>query len=703
MRGKLLFLIAVLLLVFCCAFALAEPEGPVDPDLEMIEVWSQVESPKYSVLYSTRNYSPKSADTVVWSWDNPPDPEDIGYDQNNITFTVHASDGETYLYEYYFGENGSVFGNSWVVYRQQLSTLNSFTICPILVADDYLVIANVYDITDTKKTNRLHQLQYRFSMPEDAEHPTVETLCDEVLAGCQATTQFDIALYLHDWITHHMYYDNSKRFYGAEGALKRGYGTCDSYSKAYYLLLEKAGIPVVRISSNNHAWVRIKLDNVWYQIDPTWDDPVSSNIAVTGNENHEYFCVTDALMLASGHNYTPDSSAPCESLTMNYFAVRGGWEDWQIGFLDELRAGMQLGRPGLGASCPGETMRHLKILCSILNEQPQWTADMADGQSLIFQYNYGDTIFSVALADAGTLSGYWLYELTDQGAIVKAWLGVRAALSIPAAFGEQSVTGIGERAFRGDTRLTNLSVPQSLLSIGEQALDGCTNLTNLTFPETVNMIGSEALPEGTLLTCARNSSLAQALGGAGYPFADSLEPEWKLQWVEDEVLAALQYNGMTDVTDLPEGVNGLGNLDLGGALLLRADTVVWTDTDGLSVDPPAIVLCGNGSTALEAWCSLNDVSLLTEADRTTLPAALSAIEAEAFSGAAFRWVVIPEGTTSIGANSFAGCNQLKLVSIPSSVHEIGDGAFGNGVFFLTTAGSDAETWAVANGLTPLTE
>ena len=703
MRGKLLLTLAAMLLLFCCAFAVAEsePEGPVDPDRGMIEIWAEIEPRGIPAVHTKRTYSTKSAETVTWSWDDLP--QDIGYDQTGVTFTALASDGSPYLYEFYFGEDGSVFGNSWVVYRQQLSALNSFTICPIVVPDDYIVIANVYAVTDTKKTNRLYQLQHRFTVQEDAQHPALDAICDQVLAQCQGGSQFDTALNLHDWLTHHAYYDNSKRYYGADGVLKRGLGTCDSYSKAYYLLLQKAGIPVSRISSNNHAWVRIYLDGAWYQVDPTWDDPVYSNVAITGHESHEYFCVTDYLMLASNHSYTPDSSAPCESLTMNYFAIRGGWENWQIGFLDELRAGMQLGRPGLGASCPGETMRHLMILCSILNEQPQWTLDMADGQSLVFRYDYGDTVFSAALADAGTLSGYWLYELTDDGAKVNAWLGVRESLTIQPTLGGQPVTAIGDRAFRGDTRLTNLFVPQSLQALGEQALDGCTGLVSLALPETVRLIGAEALPAGTLLTCARDCDLAKALGGANYAFRDSENTDWILQWEDDEVLAARIYEGEADAAVLPAGVNGLGALDLGNARLLRANPIVWTDTDALSSDPPAIVLCGSSSRALEDWCDLNSVILLTDADRTTLPAALNAIDPEAFSGAAFRWVVIPDGCVSVGAGAFADCGGLRLVTVPASVTSIGDGAFESGVYFLTPPGSYADGWAGMNGVIPLAE
>ena len=674
---RILFLTAVILIVFCCAYALAEdPEGPVNPERMIVENHSQVEGSAYPILRSSRLFSLASTDEVTWTMYRT---GTVGYNSTCV-FNVEASDGGSYQYEFYFGEYNSIFGNSWVVYCQRMSTLNTFSLCPIVVPGEYRVIVNVYDIEGKK---RLKQLQYRYVVEEDEDHPSLDTICDNILAECLGATDFDTALNLHDWITHHAYYDNSLSYYGADGVLVRGYGVCDSYSKAYYLLLDKAGIPVARQGGNNHAWNRICLDGQWYQVDTTWDDnaPKTCVSPVSGLENHEYFCITDALMKASGHTYNIDDGYACESLTMNYFAVRGSWDEWQIGFLDELRAGMALGRPGLGALCPEETMRHLTILCSILNEQPEWTADMAEGQSLLFRYDYGDSVFSVALADAGSLSGNWMVTLADGSATVGAWLGVRTVLAVPTTLEGMPVTAIADRVFFGDTHINSLSLPQTITSIGESAL-----------------------PEGYVLTCGKSTSLAKALGSAGYTFIDPEIPDWMLQWTTDEVLAAVSYSGGTDTVSLPEGVNGLGVLDLGDTALLRTgNAVIWTNTDSAALSAPAILLCSSSNEALAEWCDLNGTVLLTESDRTILPGSLQTIEEEAFYGDGFRWVVIPAQCTEIGESAFAGCDSLVLVEVPMNTTSIGDNAFTAGTYLLTPSGSDAATWAAANGLNVLTE
>jgi len=61
--------------------------------------------------------------------------------------------------------------------------------------------------------------------------------------------------------------------------------------------------------------------------------------------------------------------------------------------------------------------------------------------------------------------------------------------------------------------------------------------------------------------------------------------------------------------------------------------------------------------------------------RLELPADLTVIEAEAFSGnVQITHVTIPDGVTAIGARAFAGCTNLVSVSLPAGA-DVGEGAF----------------------------
>lgn len=95
-----------------------------------------------------------------------------------------------------------------------------------------------------------------------------------------------------------------------------------------------------------------------------------------------------------------------------------------------------------------------------------------------------------------------------------------------------------------------------------------------------------------------------------------------------------------------------------------------------------------------ALCALLLVSCLlapgafAEETYLTLPAALTAIEDEAFRGCGATCVFIPDGVTTIGALTFADCAALEEIHIPASVTSIADDAFNGHSSALTIYSSE---------------
>ena len=54
-------------------------------------------------------------------------------------------------------------------------------------------------------------------------------------------------------------------------------GICGGYSDAMAIFLTRFGIENYKIASSNHVWNLVKVNENWYHLDLTWDDPVTSD------------------------------------------------------------------------------------------------------------------------------------------------------------------------------------------------------------------------------------------------------------------------------------------------------------------------------------------------------------------------------------------------------------------------------------------
>lgn len=119
---------------------------------------------------------------------------------------------------------------------------------------------------------------------------------------------------IHDYIVNNTTYDQ-KRAEGilsgndpdpnsyshtAFGPLYDGIGICGGYSDAMALFLDKMGIKNYKVSTNDHVWNAVYLNNKWLHIDLTWDDPVTN----TGDNilTYNFFLIDDATLISKEVN-----------------------------------------------------------------------------------------------------------------------------------------------------------------------------------------------------------------------------------------------------------------------------------------------------------------------------------------------------------------------------------------------------------------
>ncbi|MGE6365757.1 S-layer homology domain-containing protein [Bacillus paramycoides] len=121
---------------------------------------------------------------------------------------------------------------------------------------------------------------------------------------------------IHDYVVKHVSYDTSYKAYTAYEALVNRSAVCQGYALLTYQLLKEAGIEnhfVVGTGDGQpHAWNLVKIDNKWYHLDTTFDDPIPDE---QGRVTYSYFNLSDE-QIARNHEW---NRGEYPQATTNYY------------------------------------------------------------------------------------------------------------------------------------------------------------------------------------------------------------------------------------------------------------------------------------------------------------------------------------------------------------------------------------------------
>ena len=178
----------------------------------------------------------------------------------------------------------------------------------------------------------------------DAARPSVTQIVNDAVDLCRQETsgsEYDMALWLHDWTLDQLEYDHNLNWCSAESGLTRHQGTCESYQRIYSKLLDAAGIANGRITGNGHTWNAVKIDGKWCQMDLTWDD-TSDNWYEDLDQRHLYFGLTDELMAIAHSDHTAnyqknEYAYRSTDLSNNYFVRNGKADEWAEKYADRIQ------------------------------------------------------------------------------------------------------------------------------------------------------------------------------------------------------------------------------------------------------------------------------------------------------------------------------------------------------------------------------
>ncbi len=241
---------------------------------------------------------------------------------------------------------------------------------------------------------------------------------------------------------------------------------------------------------------------------------------------------------------------------------------------------------------------------------------------------------------------------------------------------EVTNTEIPARAFRGNTHLLDIKLPENTKTIGNEAFSSCINANIASLPDGVESIGDNAFYNCSSIQLAELPTSLRTIGNQAFSGCRSLQIK-ALPAVEE--IGAYSFNGCTrlidmdisetTLTELPSncfyGCTKLRNVALPPTLVTIADNVFAGTSVNFLAFPKSLTSIGSKSFS---------GTTLIAAD---LPSGIAKISGEAFASCAkLVNVNMPGKLTTIGNRTFAGCSHMAGLSVPAvTPPTVGENAF----------------------------
>lgn len=232
----------------------------------------------------------------------------------------------------------------------------------------------------------------------------------------------------------------------------------------------------------------------------------------------------------------------------------------------------------------------------------------------------------------------------------------------------EGLTHLGNGAFFDCNYLSAINLPSTLETISDSAFAQCVSLLDLTLTEGVKTVGNNAFGSCYSLSNIDLPDTLEVIDSLA--FANSLITEVTIPASVREIHkdAFLGCNNLATISVHPDNTT---YYSIDGALYRRSDNALIIYPHSNKTEN---LVLPEGMTTILADTFLDHQNLIS----VSIPASITKIEDGAFFGCSqLEIVTIPDGSalTEIGKRAFSHCKNLKSIDIPDGVTVISSGAF----------------------------